>query len=120
MKTKPVYTIEEFAKEVIALNENYVFKIGVKDSDFVVFNPLKIQFTDEPATYREVKLYENEFWNYLQSAVWSAGCRFFFVVSDNGILLANTHNYQAFLCNLSKNVFEDFLKFLERNNKGMF
>lgn len=118
MKTKPAYTIEEFAKEVIAMNKNFVFNTGTKNADFVVFNPMQILFTDEPATYREVELDKNEFWTHLQSIVWSAGCRFFFVVSGTQIILGNTLNYQAFLCNLSTNVFEVFLKFLENKNKG--
>ncbi len=114
MKTKSSYTIEEFAKEVIAMNKNYVFKTGIKNADFVVFNPMQIQFTDDPATYREVELDKNEFWKHLQSVVWSAGCRFYFVVSGTHIILGNTLNYQAYWCNLSTNVFEVFLKFLEK------
>lgn len=94
-----------------AVGGSFVFQNGIKNANFVVFNPLNIELKDEKPLMHEIKLKETDFWIEIKSMVWSSNCRFFFVVNENHIIIGNTHNNEAFLCNnLSFQVFEEFFK----------
>lgn len=96
---------------VYSVGGSFVFKNGIKNADFVVFNPLNIELKDEKPLMHEIKLKESDFWSDIKSMVWSSSCRFFFVVNENHIIIGNTYNNEAFLCsNLSMQVFEEFFK----------
>lgn len=94
-----------------AVGGSFVFKNGIKNADFVVFNPLNKELINEKPILHEIKLKASDFWSDIKSMVWSSNCRFFFVVNENHIIIGNTHNDEAFLCsNLSMQVFEEFFK----------
>jgi len=94
-----------------AVSGSFVFQNGIKNADFVVFNPLNIELINEKPLLHEIKLKASDFWQDIKSMVWSSNCRFFFVVNENHIIIGNTHNDEAFLCsNLSMQVFEEFFK----------
>ena len=94
-----------------AVSGSFVFQNGIKNADFVVFNPLNIQLKNEKPIIEEIKLKESNFWTDIKSMVWSSGCRFFFVINENHIVIGNAHNNEGFLCrNLSMAVFEEFFK----------
>lgn len=96
---------------VCSVGGSFVFKNGIKNADFVVFNPLNKELINEKPILHEIKLKANDFWSDIKSMVWSSSCRFFFVVNENHIIIGNTHNNEAFLCsNLSMQVFEEFFK----------
>lgn len=88
-----------------------VFKNGIKNADFIVFNPLNIELKDEKPLLQAISLKTSEFWQRIKSVVWSSNCRFFFVVNERHIIIGNVHDNEAFLCsNLSIQVFEEFFK----------
>ena len=90
---------------------SFVFKNSIKNADFVVFNPLKIKLINEKPLLYEIKLKASDFWNDIKSMVWSANCRFFFVINKTHIIIGSTYNDEAFLCsNLSMQVFDEFFK----------
>jgi len=94
-----------------AVSGSFVFQNGIKNADFVVFNPLNVELKDEKPLLHEIKLKEVDFWTDIKSMAWSSNCRFFFLVNENHIIIGNTHNDEAFLCsNLSMQVFEEFFK----------
>ena len=94
-----------------AVGGSFVFQNGIKNADFVVFNPLNKELINEKPLLHEIKLKETDFWSDIKSMVWSSNCRFFFVVNENHIVIGNTHNDEAFLCsNLSMQVFEEFFR----------
>lgn len=96
---------------VCSVGDSFVFKNGIKNADFVVFNPLNKELINEKPLLQEIKLKESVFWSDIKSMVWSSNCRFFFVVNESHIIIGNTHNDEAFLCNnLSFQVFEEFFK----------
>jgi hypothetical protein len=89
----------------------FLFQNGIKDADFVVFNPLDVELKNEKPILYVIKLKESNFWQDIKSIVWSTNCRFFFFVNENEIIIGNTHDEDAFLCsNLSMQVFEEFFK----------
>jgi len=94
-----------------AVSGSFVFQNGIKNADFVVFNPLNIRLNNEKPIIDEINLKESNFWTNIKSMGWSSGCRFFFVINENQIVIGNVHNNEAFLCrNLSMAVFEEFFK----------
>ena len=96
---------------VCSVGGSFIFRNGIKNADFVVFNPLNVELKNEKPLLHEIKLNKNDFWTDIKSMVWSANCRFFFVVNKNHIIIGNTNNDEAFLCsNLSMQVFEEFFK----------
>ena len=96
---------------VCSVGGSFVFQNGIKNADFIVFNPLNKKLVNEKPLLHEIKLKETYFWSDIKSIVWSSNCRFFFVVNENHIIIGNTHNDEAFLCsNLSMQVFEEFFK----------
>lgn len=96
---------------VCSVGGSFVFQHGIKNADFIVFNPLNKELVNEKPLLHEIKLKESDFWSDIKSMVWSSNCRFFFVVNENHIIIGNTHNDEAFLCsNLSMQVFEEFFK----------
>lgn len=96
---------------VCSVGGSFIFKNGIKNADFVVFNPLNKELINEKPILHEIKLKASDFWSDIKSMVWSSNCRFFFVVNENHIIIGNTHNDEAFLCsNLSMQVFEEFFK----------
>lgn len=107
-----VQNTTNIGNEVLAgVSGSFVFKNGIKNADFVVFNPLNIELINEKPLLHEIKLKASDFWQDIKSMVWSSNCRFFFVVNENHIIIGNTHNDEAFLCsNLSMQVFEEFFK----------
>jgi len=96
---------------VCGVGGSFVFQNGIKNADFVVFNPLNKELVNEKPLLQEIKLKASDFWSDIKSMVWSSNCRFFFVVNENHIIIGNTHNDEAFLCsNLSMQVFEELFK----------
>jgi len=96
---------------VCRVGGSFVFQNGIKNADFVVFNPLNKELINEKPLLHEIKLKASDFWSDIKSMAWSSNCRFFFVVNENHIVIGNTHNDEAFLCsNLSMQVFEEFFK----------
>lgn len=94
-----------------AVGGSFVFQNGIKNADFIVFNPLNKELVNEKPLLHEIKLKETDFWQEIKSMAWSSNCRFFFVVNENHIIIGNTHNDEAFLCsNLSMQIFEEFFK----------
>ena len=94
---------------VCSVGGSFVFQNGIKNADYVVFNPLNVELKDEKPLLHEIKLKASDFWSDIKSMVWSSNCRFFFVVNENHIIIGNTHDDEAFLCsNLSLQVFEEF------------
>jgi hypothetical protein len=90
---------------------SFVFQNGIKNADFVFFNPLNKELLNEKPLLYEIQLKASDFWLDIKSMVWSSNCRFFFVVNENHIIIGNTHNDKAFLCsNLSMQVFDEFFK----------
>jgi hypothetical protein len=95
-----------------------VFQNGIKNADFVVFNPLNKKLVDEKPFLFEIKLKESSFWSDIKSMVWSSNCRFFFFINENNIVIGNTHDNEGFVCmNLSMNVFKEFQKTFALTNK---
>ena len=88
---------------------NLVFKNGINNKDFVVFNPLGIELKNEDPILQKIKLFESNFWSDIKSKVWSSNCRFFFVINKDHIICGNTHDDDAILCNLSMRVFDVIL-----------
>lgn len=92
---------------------NLVFQNGIKNADYVVFNPRDIKFVNEPPVLHEIQLEQTDFWQKIKSMAWSSNCRFFFVVNKSSIIIGNTLDDEAFLCsNLSMQVFDEFFKTL--------
>jgi hypothetical protein len=96
------------------MSNNFVFKNGIKNADFVVFNPHNIELHNDKPILHRIRLEQSEFWNKIKSMVWSSNCRFFFVVNEHHTVIGNVHDDDAFLCNLSWQVFEDFFKAFEK------
>lgn len=91
------------------VNDGLVFQNGIKNADFVVYNPLNIMLKEEKPILHKIKLKENKFWQKIKSITWSSNCRFFFVINSSHIIIGNTHDNEAFLCsNLSIQVFNEF------------
>ncbi|MCO5250758.1 MAG: hypothetical protein M9949_04965 [Candidatus Kapabacteria bacterium] len=86
-----------------------IFQNGIKNGEFVVFNPLEIELMDVEPLFQPIYLNVAEFWNDLKSMVWSSNCRFFFVVTMDKIIICNVHDNEAFEANLSSRVFDVFL-----------
>lgn len=87
-----------------------VIKNGIKNADFLVLNPLGKDFVDESPLLNGIKLDNDKFWQKIKSMAWSSNCRYFFVVNDSSIIIGNTNDNDAFICNsLSKYLFEEFL-----------
>ena len=96
---------------ILADSGSLVFQNGYKGADFIVYNPLNIELKDEPPLLSEIKLKDDKFWNNIKSLTWSSSCRFFFVVNNTHIIVGNTLNNEAFLCeNLSWRIFDEYLK----------
>jgi hypothetical protein len=96
---------------VCSVGGSFVFQNGIKNADFVIFNPLNKELVNEKPLLHEIQLKASDFWSDIKSMVWSSNCRFFFVVNENHIIIGNTHDDEAFLCsNLSMQVFEEFFK----------
>lgn len=94
---------------------NLVFQNGYKNLDYVVFNPLKIQLTNDKPIFSKIKINDSKFWTEIKSRTWSSNCRIFFVISQNQIVIGNTLNNDAYLCkNLSMQVFEEYMKFCKQ------
>lgn len=99
------------AESICNLGGGLVFKNGIKNADFVVFNPLNKKLVDEKPLFQEVILKASDFWSDIKSMTWSSDCKYFFVVSENEIVIGNTNDDDAFVCcNLSMQVFEEFFK----------
>jgi hypothetical protein len=96
------------------MSRSLVFRNGVKNNDFVVFNPLSIELKNEDLVLRDIKLFKSTFWSGIKSKVWSSNCRFFFVINKDHIICGNTHDDDAILCNLTMKVFD---LFLNKNNE---
>lgn len=99
------------------LQFNAVFQNGIKNADFVVFNPLNIEFTNEKPLFQKIILNPSDFWNKIKSIVWSASCRFFFVVNETTIIVGNSYSDEAFSCNLTGQVFEEYVNYFSRSIK---
>ena len=91
-------------------NNSLVFQNGYKGFDFVVYNPKDITFTDEEPVVEPIVLKDTEFWKQIKSYTWSSNCRFFFVVDDEYMIYGNTMDDKAFKSNLSKEIFEIYMK----------
>ncbi len=89
---------------------SYVFVNGIKNANFVVFNPLNIELKEQKPLLKEITLNESDFWKKIKSMTWSSNCRFFFVVNETNVIIGNTLNQDGFLCNLSIQIFDEFFK----------
>lgn len=92
---------------------NFIFQNGIKNADFVLYNPMNIKLKDENPIFKRIKLETSDFWNTVKSLTWSVGCRFFFVLNEDYIIIGNTYDNESFLCNLSMNVFEEYLNYFK-------
>lgn len=118
------HKVAQDVKEVMMITmertimSSLIFQNGIKNADFVVFNPHNLELTEEQPILKEIKLEVNEYWDKIKSLTLSSGCRFFFVLSDNQIVIGNTINDEAFLCkNLSLHVFAEFLNAFSKKPK---
>lgn len=99
-------------------SNSIVFKNGIKNADFVVYNPLNIEFTDEELVLTDIELADTPFWQNIKSLTWSSSCRFFYVVSDTNIVMGNTHDNKAVATNNhSRYIFDEFLKAFKSRRK---
>lgn len=90
----------------------YVFRTG-KHTDFVIFNPLHITLTNQAPKFEQISLTKNEFWNEIKSITWSVNCRFYFVISEDSIIIGNCYTDNALRCNQTIKLFDEFLKYYE-------
>ena len=93
---------------VIGTGENYMTPCE-RVYDFIVFNLLNIPIGDCEATMSEGTLPDSPFWRQLRGITWSCQCRFFFVISDDQIVVGNCLNNNAFISNVSIRIFQFFV-----------
>lgn len=89
--------------------------VDSKNQDFIMYNALNYDFTGE-----EIKGEDLEFLTYkemtptiqkLKSEAWSSGCKWFFVLQDEGIYLMNVYSDIFVLCRKhSKRFIEMYLQ----------
>lgn len=92
-----------------------IFKNGITGTDFLVFNPLDVEYTSEKPFFFKIELIQNKFWLDIKSKAWSSNCKFFFVVNKTGIVIGNVNDDDAFLSNLSSDVFQEFFNAFKKN-----
>lgn len=96
-----------------------IFQNGIKNGDFIVFNPYEIELIDIEPRFQPIHLPVDKFWDDLKSMAWSSNCRFFFVVATDKIIVCNVHDNEAFVTNLSSRVFDVFLNGFGAKSKGI-
>lgn len=91
--------------------------IDTKKWDFVIYNQDAFTLTDEeimpddliPLKYKELTPTIQK----LKSEAWSCGCKWFFVMQDEGIYLMNVYDEHFWLCR--KHSYKFFQMYLNRN-----
>jgi len=94
---------------------NYYFCVGPdkEQKNFVVFNGDE-ELSDEPITDQDIEYGEITVIDNLRSMVWSCGCRWYFVIEKDCILLLNVYSDIAVKCKKrSKHFIDKFLDFKE-------
>jgi hypothetical protein len=100
-------------------NNALIFATGNKNADFVVYNPYELELTDETPVYSPIVLKDSALWDEIRSQIWSANCRFFFFICRNGILIGDNQDNSGVLCkNLSRHVFDEYLKAFSKQTKS--
>jgi hypothetical protein len=88
---------------------HYFVAIDSKKRDFVIYNADVFTLTEEevlpedlvPLRYKELTPVIQR----LKSEAWSCGCKWFFVIQDEGIYLMNVYDEHFWLCKKHSNKF---------------
>jgi hypothetical protein len=72
-----------------------VFQFGA-GRDFVVFNDQELSM--DAVTDEDIDLCEIEAGSHFASAAWSCNCSWFFIITEDSILLFNTYSTKGFRC----------------------
>ena len=95
----------------LILHKAILFSNGLKYKDFVVFNPLEYDFSNEDLHFFEIRLMDTEFWRKIKSFTWSVNMLIFCVVNSDNIIAGNIYENNAMLCNNTVKVFDQIINF---------
>jgi len=84
---------------------------------FCVYNPCNYGFIGEEPRCAEIELPDTGFYRKIKSFTWSCNARYFVIVDRDCVVVGNTVDSNAFLCNPTWRVFEELLNGIKESCK---